>query len=120
MALTIWQLVFGLMVFVLCLPLFEGLPSFNIGVRSLFGMIYSGIIGTGLCYFLWFIIVRQLPAATASLGVVASPVLGVVAAMIVLGERPTPYDGIGFALMLLASAIVVLKPDGAAQAELQR
>ena len=33
--------------------------------------------------------------------------------MIVLGERPTWYDAIGFALMLAASAIVVLRPDGA-------
>ena len=44
------------------------------------------------------------------------PVVGVIAAMIVLGERPTVYDTIGFALMLSASAVVLLKPDGAAQA----
>jgi len=39
----------------------------------------------------------------------------VVTAMIVLGERPTWYDAIGFALMLAASAIVVLRPDGATE-----
>ena len=57
---------------------------------------------------------RLVPAATASLGILASPVVGVIAAMIVLGERPTVYDTIGFALMLSASAVVLLKPDGAA------
>ena len=56
---------------------------------------------------------RRLPASTAALGILSSPVIGVVAAMIVLGERPTWYDAIGFALMLAASAIVVLRPDGA-------
>jgi len=115
MAMTIWQLVFGLVVIALCLPSFEGIPRLDIGARSLFGLIYSGIVASGLCYFLWFTIVREVPAVTAALGVLASPVVGVITAMIVLGERPTLYDGIGFALMLSASAIVVLRPDGAAQ-----
>jgi drug/metabolite transporter (DMT)-like permease len=89
--------------------------NLNAGARSLFGLIYSGIIGSGLCYFLWFGIVRRLPASTAALGILASPVIGVVTAMIVLGERPTWYDAIGFALMLAASATVVLRPDGATE-----
>ena len=59
---------------------------------------------------------RRLPASTAALGILASPVIGVITAMIVLGERPTLYDAIGFALMLSASAIVVLRPDGATEA----
>ena len=98
-----------------CVPLFEGALHLNAGAWSLFGLIYSGIIGSGLCYFLWFAIVRRLPASTAALGVLASPVIGVITAMIVLGERPTWYDAIGFALMLAASAIVVLRPDGATE-----
>ena len=32
-----------------------------------------GWSGPGLCYFLWFAIVRRLPAGTASLGVLAAP-----------------------------------------------
>ena len=117
MAMTIWQLVFGLAVVAICLPVFEGAPNWNIGARALFGLIYSGIIGSGLCYFLWFTIVRRLPASTSALGILASPVIGVITAMIVLGERPTWYDAIGFALMLSASAVVVLRPDGVAQAQ---
>ena len=113
MAMTIWQLVFGLAVVAICLPVFEDAPNWNIGARSLFGLIYSGIIGSGLCYFLLFTSVRRLPASTSALGILGSPVIGVITAMIVLGERPTLYDGIGFALMLSASAIVVLRPDGA-------
>ena len=115
MAITIWQLVFAMIVIAICLPIFEGPLNLNAGARSLFGLIYSGIIGSGLCYFLWFGIVRRLPASTAALGILASPVIGVIAAMIVLGERPTWTDVIGFALMLSASAIVVLRPDGATE-----
>lgn len=112
MAMTIWQLVFGIVVIAVCLPVFEGLPHLDVGAQALSSMIYSGIIGSGLCYFLWFGIVRRLPASTAALGILSSPVIGVVTAMIVLDERPTLYDAIGFAFMLSASAIVVLRPDG--------
>lgn len=115
MAITIWQLVFAAVVMAICVPAFEGTLHLNAGARALFGLIYSGIIGSGLCYFLWFDIVRRLPASTAALGILASPVIGVITAMIVLGERPTWYDAIGFALMLAASAIVVLRPDGTAE-----
>ena len=116
MAITIWQLVFGVVVIAICVPLFEGRLNLSAGAWSLFGLIYSGIIGSGVCYFLWFDIVRRLPASTAALGILSSPVIGVVTAMIVLGERPTWYDAVGFALMLAASAIVVLRPDGATDA----
>jgi drug/metabolite transporter (DMT)-like permease len=115
MAITIWQLVFGVVVIAICVPLFEGGLHLNAGAWSLFGLTYSGIIGSGLCYFLWFDIVRRLPASTAALGILSSPVIGVVTAMVVLGERPTLYDAAGFALMLAASAIVVLRPDGATE-----
>ena len=115
MAITIWQLVFGIAAVAICVPFVEGTLHLNAGARSLFGLIYSGIIGSGMCYFLWFGIVRRLPASTAALGILSSPVIGVITAMIVLGERPTWYDAIGFALMLAASAIVVLRPDGATE-----
>jgi drug/metabolite transporter (DMT)-like permease len=115
MAITIWQLAFGLVVIAACVPLFEGSLRLSASAWSLFGLIYSGIVGSGLCYFLWFGIVRRLPASTAALGILSSPVIGVIAATIVLGERPTWADAIGFALMLSASAIVVLWPEGGAR-----
>lgn len=114
-AITLWQVVFGVVVVAVFLLMFEGSLHLNASAWSLFGLVYSGIIGSGLCYFLWFDIVRRLPASTAALGILSSPVIGVVTAMIVLGERPTWYDAVGFALMLAASAIVMLRPDGVAR-----
>jgi drug/metabolite transporter (DMT)-like permease len=56
---------------------------------------------------LWFAIVRRLPAMTASLGVLGSPAIGVVASILILGERPTATDLVGFALIFAASACVL-------------
>jgi drug/metabolite transporter (DMT)-like permease len=116
-ALTIWQLVFGIVAVAICVLIVDGMPRLSASAWPLFGLIYSGIIGSGLSYFLWFTIVRRLPASTAALGILSSPVIGVITAMIVLGERPTWYDAIGFALMLSASALVVLRPDGVTETE---
>ena len=79
----------------------------------------SGVLGTGTAYGLWFSIIRRLPAMTASLGVLGSPVIGVISSVLILGERPTPTDIIGFALILAASACVLLSrsPPALAAAE---
>ena len=70
------------------------------------------MVGSGLCYFLWFDIVRRLPTTMASLGVLCAPVIGIAASAIVLGERPTVTDYIGCALILSAAACVLIVPAG--------
>jgi drug/metabolite transporter (DMT)-like permease len=47
---------------------------------------------------------------TASLGVLSVPPVGVLGSVVLLGERPTLPDMLGFALILLASACVLLVP----------
>ena len=55
-------------------------------------------------------VVRRVSAVTASLGTLATPVIGVVATVLVLGERPSTADIVGFALIFTASACVVFAP----------
>jgi drug/metabolite transporter (DMT)-like permease len=77
---------------------------------ALIAMIFSALVGSALAYLLWFEIVRRLPATTATLGVLSVPVIGVIASMLMLGERPTLPDVVGFALILAAAACVLLGP----------
>ncbi len=110
-AITFWQVVVGLVVIAAVLPAFEGpLHLWPIHVGPLLGLLFSGLVGSGLAYFLWFEIVQRLPAMTASLGVLSVPAVGVFASVLLLGERPTSSDLIGFALILLASGCVLLAP----------
>jgi drug/metabolite transporter (DMT)-like permease len=80
---------------------------------AILALIFAGMVGSGIANFLWFDIVRRVPATTASLGVLSSPVIGVISSMLILGERPTPSDIVGFALMFAASACVLLRPQDA-------
>jgi drug/metabolite transporter (DMT)-like permease len=73
-------------------------------------VVFSGVAGNALAYALWFSIVRRVSAVTASLGTLAIPVIGVLATVLILGERPTTADIIGFALIFAASACVVFAP----------
>ena len=80
-------------------------------IRSaLRALVFCALAGSAFAYLLWFEIVRRLPATTASLGVLSAPVVGTVASMLMLGERPTIPDMIGFALILAAAACVLLTP----------
>jgi drug/metabolite transporter (DMT)-like permease len=108
MAIAVWQVVISFFVIGACMVIFEGGPDFHAAhADGVIATILSGILGTGIAYGLWFSIIRKLPAMTASLGVLGSPVIGVISSVIVLGEHPTITDIAGFALILAASACVL-------------
>ena len=121
MAIAIWQVAISLVVIGACMLIFEGGADFHAAhPKAVIATILSGLLGTGTAYGLWFSIIQRLPAMTASLGVLGSPVIGVVASVLILGERPTVNDIIGFVLILAASACVLLTrpppPAAASQA----
>jgi drug/metabolite transporter (DMT)-like permease len=66
------------------------------------------VLGTGIAYFIWFNIIGRLSTAAASLGTLSNPVVGIIGAAILLGDRPTTYDMIGFALIFSAAACVLI------------
>jgi drug/metabolite transporter (DMT)-like permease len=109
MAVAFWQVVISLIVIAACMMIFEGGPDFHAAhADGVTATVLSGLLGTGTAYGLWFSIIRRLPAMTASLGVLGSPVIGVISSVVVLGERPTPTDIVGFALILAACACALL------------
>jgi len=112
-----WQVLVGFLVMCGAVLMIEGEPRFwPASALALSCMAFTGIVGSGLAYLLWFEIVRRLPAMTASLGVLAAPVIGVVSSVLVLGERPTVADVAGFALIFAAAACVLIQPQPAARA----
>ena len=109
MAIASWQVTIAFVVTAAFMLIFEGRLHFDhASPLALLCTASTGFLANGVAYGLWFAIVRRLPAMTASLGVLGSPAIGVVASVIILGERPTAADLIGFALIFAASACVLL------------
>jgi drug/metabolite transporter (DMT)-like permease len=113
-----WQLAIGFLIVAIGLVFVEGVPHFERPhAPAWFGTIFTGIVGSGFAYFLWFKIIGRLSAMTASLGVLSVPVIGVVATALFLGEFPTLPDMLGFALIFAAAACVLLPARDAAAPE---
>ncbi|MGA2567647.1 MAG: EamA family transporter [Pseudolabrys sp.] len=112
LAAAAWQLLFGWLMLAAGMLYFEGLPQLWPLPAPIIGWIaYNGLIGMGMAYFLWFVVVDRLPASTATLGALLTPVVGVIGSAVVVGERPDMFDIIGFALIFAAAASVLLQPN---------
>jgi drug/metabolite transporter (DMT)-like permease len=109
-----WQMTIAAVILVTCMLIFDGRLHFgNAHLDGVLATTWTGVASNGIAYALWFTVVQRLPAVTASLGVLASPVIGVIGSFVILGEVPTAPDMIGFALIFVASACVLLTPQSA-------
>ena len=50
------------------------------------------MLGTAAAYWLWFVLSERISATTASLTTLAVPVVGVLGAMALVGDRPAAQD----------------------------
>jgi drug/metabolite transporter (DMT)-like permease len=115
MALASWQMTIAFIALTACMFIADGrLELHGLYAGGAFATIWTGVVGNGVAYALWFPAVKCLPAVTASLGVLAVPVVGIVQSFLILGEVPTTPDIVGFALIFVASACVLLTPHKAA------
>jgi drug/metabolite transporter (DMT)-like permease len=110
LTITAWQLLIGFFALAVGMLLAEGIPhALDLPPKVWAWIIYNGLIGLGLTYFMWFVVVERLPAITASIGALLVPVIGVVASAVLIGEVPTVSDAIGFALIFFAAAAVLIR-----------
>ena len=107
-----WQLAFGFLFIAAGTFIFDGYPRlWPLHTAPLLAVLYVGVLGVGLAHFLWWSIVGRLPAITASIGSLMTPVLAVIASTIILGEHPSLPDIVGFAMIFAAAACVLLQPN---------
>lgn len=111
LSLTTWQMAFGaLALAVLALATHERPIQWS---NYLLGAIaYNAVLASGAAWLLWSWVVERVPAGIVGLSSLAVPIAGIALAWALLGERPSPAEGCGIALIVAALVIVNLRGRG--------
>ena len=95
-----WQMLLATAILAPLAWLVSGPPTFTWTWPLAALFLYAGLPGSALAYWASAMAGRRLPAVTMSLGLLATPVVSVVLAMVWLGERPSVSLVVGVVLIL--------------------
>ena len=106
-ALLPWELGIASLLLVSSAWFVAGVPTVDWSWRLVLLLLYAGLPGTALAYWAVAMAGRALPAVTTSLGLLAAPVVGVVASAAWLGESVTVSLVLAIVLVLGGVALGV-------------
>lgn len=95
-----WQVLVATVVVTAAALVVEGVPRIEWDAGLVLLFLYGGVFGVALAYWAMAMVNRSLPAMTTSLGTLATPVVGVASAIVVLGEP--------FSLALVAALALII------------
>ncbi|MGY6269672.1 DMT family transporter [Achromobacter denitrificans] len=111
---TAWQLAVGAACALAgMLATGESFPLEGWNGRVVAALAFHIVLGTAVAYWLWFVLSERVSATVATLTTLMVPVVGVLGAMALVGDRPAALDWWGFGLVLAGAAMIVLNLDAA-------
>jgi len=114
-ALTGWMMLAGGVPFVAGAVVLEHDRWRPVTTSAVLGLLYSAIVAFMFCYWAWNRLVLMVPVAVSSIASLATPVVGVLSGILVLGEPLTWHEVAAGACILAAIALVVrARPSGGA------
>ena len=103
-----WQMAAGAIPLVI-LPLTGTYPATQWSVAQALLLVQVGVVSTALGFLLWVVILQRLPAGTASMNMLAIPVIALVSSMIVFGETLDAVEWTGIACIGAGLALVTAR-----------
>jgi drug/metabolite transporter (DMT)-like permease len=117
--LTTYQMGLGLIT-LLAVTDTQGITAITGDLRALAGLVVGlGLLGTGLAYILYYVIVERLGAITASSATYVPPVVALAIGWLLAGEPVAPLDGAAV-LLIVAGVVLSARPRRAAVPRLRR
>jgi len=89
-----WQMLVGILPLTV-LPLVLPLPDARWSATYVTLLLWTGALSTAVGFLLWIAVLRFLSAGTASLNMLAIPVIALLSSMLIFGERLAPGEWIG-------------------------
>jgi drug/metabolite transporter (DMT)-like permease len=99
MALSVWQMLIGAAILALGAGGVERGQPVDWTGEFVAALLFTSVLATGLGWLLFYYALRRMSAGMAGLGTLATPVIGVLAAWVHLGERPTAMEAVGMSLI---------------------
>ncbi|MGA9011713.1 MAG: DMT family transporter [Acetobacteraceae bacterium] len=85
-AMTAWQVGIGCTVLLVGSLVLEHPHLLEMHWFGWAALTYTAVVSLGICYLMWFAALRRLEASTAAIGTLLTPIVGVLASAIALGE----------------------------------
>ena len=85
--LVFWETLLAATILLVLAFWFEGPPRVIWTTQLVLGFGYSGLVGTALGFWAMAVVNRNLPATVTSLGILATPVVGIASSAVFLDER---------------------------------
>lgn len=108
---TAWQMLFGFLPLAL-VNVFLQFPPINWSPAFIYALVYNVVPGSALAWLLWLYALKNLPAGIAGLGALLTPILGILASSIQLGEIPSSTELIGMVMIIMALLVNTLSIMG--------
>ena len=108
LALTFWQMLYGLPPLLALAWLWPGAPTAWAEPGLWLTLGFAGVFAGGIGWLMWLMLLGRLSAGAAGLNVLIIPAIAVLAAWLQLGERPSPAEFAGMALIALALSLLAL------------
>jgi drug/metabolite transporter (DMT)-like permease len=105
---TAWQMLYGSIPIILIAALTTSRPIEWTGA-FIAALAYNVIPATAVAWVLWMYVLQVLPTGVAGISTLATPVIGIVAAAVVLGEHVTPMEGAGMACIIAALLVLAIQ-----------
>ena len=105
-----WEMALATLILGVTALAIDGWPRIAWRANLTWLLLYSALPGTALAFWASAVASQNLPAVTTSLGLLAAPVIGIIASAVTLGEAPTLTLIAAVAMIIGGIAIGTLAP----------
>jgi drug/metabolite transporter (DMT)-like permease len=98
--LVFWQALLATILLTILALIIEGVPHIVWSSTLVVAFAYSALVGTALAFWAMAVVSRSVPATTTSLGILATPVVGIASSVAFLGEEVDQA-------LLIATAMII-------------
>ena len=112
-ALSGWMMLLGWLPLAIMAPFLDPHPASyltTLSGKAWFAIAYNMFLAGTIAHWAWFTLARTLPVAVSSMSSLPVPVVGVIAGMLFLGERPGVTEFTALALVLASLFAVLYHP----------